>query len=199
MTLRGRLARNLSGGMQRRLELACALVHDPDVGFLDEPTAGIDPILRRSIWEELHRRRDAGVTLVVTTQHVAESERCDVVVLIADGELLACDQPANLRRIAFGGDVLHLDTDAPIDPEVLADVDGLLAVRPLGPTRLAIVADRRLGGQSARRRRAPSARHRRRGPGRAPAPRSTRRSRSSSNVAVGSEPPRQRGAEESAA
>ena len=138
--VRGRLARRLSGGMQRRLELACALVHDPQIGFLDEPTAGIDPILRRSIWEELHRRRDAGMTLVVTTQHVAEAEWCDVVALVADGELVACDQPANLRRIAFGGDVLHLDTDAPLDPELLADVEGLLAVRPIGPTRLAVVA-----------------------------------------------------------
>ena len=64
---RGRLSRNLSGGMQRRLELACALAHDPEIGFLDEPTAGIDPILRRSIWEELQRRRDAGTTLVITT------------------------------------------------------------------------------------------------------------------------------------
>ena len=62
------------------------------------------------------------------------------MALIADGELLACDRPASLRRIAFGGDVMHLDTDAPIDPDVLASVDGLLAVRPLGPTRLAIVA-----------------------------------------------------------
>lgn len=135
-----RLARDLSGGMQRRLELACALVHDPRIGFLDEPTSGIDPILRRSVWEELRRRREAGMTLVVTTQHVAEAEWCDAVALIADGELIAWERPGNLQRLAFGGDVLHLDTDAPTDPELLAGVEGLLAVRVLGPTRLGIVA-----------------------------------------------------------
>jgi ABC-2 type transport system ATP-binding protein len=137
--VRGRLTRDLSGGMQRRLELACALVHDPRIGFLDEPTSGIDPILRRSIWEELRRRGGEGVTLVVTTQHIAEAEWCDVVALIADGELVAFDQPANLHRLAFGGDVLHLETAGPVDPELLARVEDLLAVRPLGPNTLAIV------------------------------------------------------------
>ena len=72
-----RRAANLSGGMQRRLELACALVHEPDLLFLDEPTAGIDPILRQSIWEELHRLKGAGRTLLVTTQYVTEAEECD--------------------------------------------------------------------------------------------------------------------------
>ncbi|MDP9243885.1 MAG: ABC transporter ATP-binding protein, partial [Chloroflexota bacterium] len=90
---RNKLARDLSGGMQRRLELVCALVHSPTVLFIDEPTAGIDPILRKAIWAELRRLRDEGRTLLVTTQYVAEAEFCDVVAVLAEGELVAVDQP----------------------------------------------------------------------------------------------------------
>ncbi len=86
--VRRRRAGRLSGGMQRRLELACALVHDPALLFLDEPTAGIDPMLRGRVWEELHRLRDAGRTLLVTTQYVNEAESCDDVALIAGGRLI---------------------------------------------------------------------------------------------------------------
>ena len=91
--VRSRRAGRLSGGMQRRLELACALVHDPALLFLDEPTAGIDPLLRARIWTELHRLRDAGRTLIVTTQYVNEAESCDRVALISDGRLLALATP----------------------------------------------------------------------------------------------------------
>ena len=82
--VRSRRAGELSGGMQRRLELACALVHDPALLFLDEPTAGIDPLLRARVWDELHRLRDAGRTLIVTTQYVNEAESCDTVALISE-------------------------------------------------------------------------------------------------------------------
>ena len=82
---RDQRANRLSGGMQRRLELACALVHDPILLFLDEPTAGIDPLLRATIWGELHRLRDAGATLLITTQYVNEAEECDQVALIVRG------------------------------------------------------------------------------------------------------------------
>ena len=99
--VRGRRAGRLSGGMQRRLELASALVHDPDLLFLDEPTAGIDPILRATVWEELHRLRDDGRTLLVTTQYVNEAEECDTVALISDGRLIAL---ARSRRPAARSD-----------------------------------------------------------------------------------------------
>ena len=68
---RGRRARQLSGGMQRRLELACALVHDPELLFVDEPTAGLDPMLRTHVWDEFRRLRDLKRTLVVTTPNIA--------------------------------------------------------------------------------------------------------------------------------
>ncbi len=133
---RHRLARDLSGGMQRRLELACALVHSPEVLFVDEPTAGIDPMLRQAIWEELRSLRDEGRTLLVTTQYVAEAEYCDRVAPIADGELVAIDEPDALRQMVFGGDVLQIDTSRAVDPEVLANVAGVQNVRQTSPRQL---------------------------------------------------------------
>ena len=124
---RHRLARDLSGGMQRRLELACALVHSPDVLFVDEPTAGIDPMLRVKIWDELRALRDEGRTLLVTTQYVTEAEYCDRVALIADGELVAYDAPDELRKKAFGGDVLEVTTARAVDADMLASVPGITA------------------------------------------------------------------------
>ena len=125
---RGRRASELSGGMQRRLELACALVHDPAVLFLDEPTAGLDPLLRRTIWTELHRLRDSGRTIVLTTQYVGEAEECDAVALISEGHLVALARPHDLRRSAMGGDMLEIETASLIDGGTLADLPLVRAV-----------------------------------------------------------------------
>jgi ABC-2 type transport system ATP-binding protein len=138
---RHRLAKDLSGGMQRRLELACALVHDPLVLFIDEPTAGIDPLLRQSIWDELRRQQGEGKTLLVTTQYVSEAEYCDRVALIVDGELIALDAPERLRHRVFGGDVLKLDTARAVDPEALAGVNGVLRVQQTAPRQLILTVD----------------------------------------------------------
>jgi ABC-2 type transport system ATP-binding protein len=105
-SVRRRRAGQLSGGMKRRLELAAALVHQPDLLILDEPTAGIDPLLRRTVWDELHRLRDDGVTAVVTTQYVTEAEECDYVALVAKGRLIAFGTPAEVRKEALGGEVV---------------------------------------------------------------------------------------------
>jgi ABC-2 type transport system ATP-binding protein len=139
---RKRRAADLSGGMQRRLELACALVHDPTLLFLDEPTAGIDPLLRGRVWEELHRLRDAGRTLLVTTQYVTEAEECDAVALIADGRLLAIGTPDELRRMAVGGDVVEVETLATFDGSTLEGHEAVRQIRQTGPRSfLAIVDD----------------------------------------------------------
>jgi ABC-2 type transport system ATP-binding protein len=106
---RDRLAANVSGGMQRRIELAAALLHNPPLLFVDEPTAGIDPILRSKFWEEFRRLRDEGRTVFVTTQYVGESEHCDRVGVIRRGRLIALDAPANLRRRALGGEVIDIE------------------------------------------------------------------------------------------
>ena len=138
---RGRRARQLSGGMQRRLELACALVHEPVLLFLDEPTAGLDPVLRQNLWTEFRRMRDAGRTLVVTTQYVGEAEYCDTVAVLAESRLLALAAPDELRRNALGGEVIEIETRQPIDGMILSEVPGVLKVRQNSPRRLLVVTE----------------------------------------------------------
>ena len=130
---RHRRVSDLSGGMQRRLQLAAALVHEPDLLFLDEPTAGIDPILRQTIWTELESLRDAGRTLVVTTQYVGEAERCDDVALIAEGRLVAYAPPEDLRRQAFGGELLEVETEGVVDAAMMVQDELVHDVVQVGP------------------------------------------------------------------
>jgi ABC-2 type transport system ATP-binding protein len=110
---RKRLASKISGGMQRRLMLAGALLHTPDLLIADEPTAGIDPILRARIWENFRALRDEGRTLLVTTQYVGEAAYCDLVAVMRNGRLVTVDTPKGLQRQAMGGDVIHLQIDQP--------------------------------------------------------------------------------------
>lgn len=139
--VRGRRAGALSGGMQRRVELASALVHDPDLMFLDEPTAGIDPILRGRVWGELHRLRDGGRTLLVTTQYVNEAEECDTVALISNGRLIALATPADLRREAMGGDVVEVRTADIFDATRLNDLPVVIDVEHRGRNELRVTVD----------------------------------------------------------
>ncbi len=142
---RRKRVRDISGGMQRRLALAATLVHDPTYVFLDEPTAGIDPILREKLWTEFRALRDSGRTLLVTTQYVGEASYCDLVGLLSDGELLMLDTPENMRRAAFDGEVvdvaLHeVPTDAQV-AQIRAQPFVLGEVERIGPTGLRIVVD----------------------------------------------------------
>ena len=131
--VRNRRASQLSGGMQRRLELACALVHEPALVILDEPTAGLDPQLRQSIWAELHRLRSAGRTLIVTTQYVGEAEECDIVALIAHGRLVSLAPPEDLRRQALGGEVVEIETTRAFDASSLSGLPAVIGLRQQGP------------------------------------------------------------------
>ena len=114
-----KLARNISGGMQRRLSLASTLVHQPELIFLDEPTAGIDPVLRRKFWDHFQSLKDRGHTLFVTTQYVGEAAYCDYVGVMRNGELLMVETPQMLRYKALGGHVLDLRTVEPLGLETL--------------------------------------------------------------------------------
>jgi ABC-2 type transport system ATP-binding protein len=132
---RDRLGQNLSGGMQRRLMLVGALMHDPALLFADEPTAGIDPVLRARFWGYFRQLRDQGRSLVITTQVVSEAIYCDYVAVMRKGRILAIDTPANLRRAALGGEIIDVTLADPDDvPRALATLrrwkEVVLAARP---------------------------------------------------------------------
>ncbi len=138
---RNRRAKDLPGGMQRRLELACALVHEPRLLFVDEPTAGLDPVLRQTIWQEFRRLRDGGATLVVTTQVVSEAEYCDQVAVLDEGKLVALSAPDQLRRDALGGEVIEVETEAAFDATTLRATPGVLDVRQSAPRHFLVIAE----------------------------------------------------------
>ncbi len=107
-----RLAGQLSGGMKQKLGLCAALIHQPAVLILDEPTFGVDPISRRDLWLIVHEMVAAGTTAIVSTAYLDEAERCDRVAMLHQGRLLALDAPLALQR-RLGGRVLALEPDRP--------------------------------------------------------------------------------------
>ena len=133
--------RNYSGGMKRRLEIARAILHRPQVMFLDEPTIGLDPQTRRRVWEHLfYLKREVGVSLLLTTHYMEEAALCDRVAIIDQGRLVALDTPEALRR-RVGGDVvtLTLAAEEQVEP-VREKIHARLGVRPerRGPVELAV-------------------------------------------------------------
>jgi ABC-2 type transport system ATP-binding protein len=97
-----RRAAHLSGGMQKKLALACALLHRPEIIFLDEPTTGVDPVSRREFWDILTELHLEGVTIFVSTPYMDEAERCSRVGLMYRGRLIVCDTPERIKRMVEG-------------------------------------------------------------------------------------------------
>jgi ABC-2 type transport system ATP-binding protein len=127
-----RRSENLSGGMRKKLALACALVHEPRILLLDEPTTGVDPVSRRELWEILFEVVQDGVTVLVSTPYMDEAERCKAVTVLFDGQLLTSGSPSDMENeLPF--EVIELrSTRRRKTREVIASVDDVLAWRPVG-------------------------------------------------------------------
>jgi ABC-2 type transport system ATP-binding protein len=109
------LARDLAGGWRQRLALGCAILHEPAILFLDEPTGGVDPLSRRQFWRLIDDFSQAGVTVLVTTHYLDEAERCNRVALIHAGTLAAIGTIAEVKQIFKGRPILEIRSDRPVD------------------------------------------------------------------------------------
>ncbi|MBI3194462.1 MAG: ABC transporter ATP-binding protein, partial [Ignavibacteriae bacterium] len=107
---RQRLAEHLSGGMKQKLALACTLIHQPKIIFLDEPTTGVDPVSRRDFWKILSSLLKQNITIVMSTPYLDEAERCSRIALMNEGNVLVVDTPQNAKQL-MRGEVLELVCD----------------------------------------------------------------------------------------
>ena len=127
------LVNTLSGGWKQRLALGCAILHEPPVLFLDEPTSGVDPISRRRFWDLIYSLSADGVTVLVTTHYMDEAEYCNRIALINRGGLVAIGSPGELERGAIKGDIVLIESDdAGALLPVLQTADGVRDVAPFG-------------------------------------------------------------------
>ena len=120
------LTRDLSTGWRQRLSLGIALVHEPKLLFLDEPTSGVDPTARRAFWDLIYQLAESGVTILVTTHYMDEAEYCERVAVMRDGKLLAMDTPTALKKKIITGDVWEVYAH-PLERglDILAAMDGV--------------------------------------------------------------------------
>ncbi len=133
---------SLAVGWKQRLALGCAVLHQPPIVFLDEPTSGVDPVTRQQFWELIHQMADEGVTVFVTTHYMDEAEYCHRLLLIDRGRIVAMGTPTELKKSAMRGELLLVECD-PLGPalDVLPNVPGVLDTAVFGNALHAVVSD----------------------------------------------------------
>lgn len=137
----GRLGGALSGGMKQKLALACALIHEPHVLLLDEPTAGVDPVSRREFWRILYDLNRGGATILASTTYMDEADRCTTVGLLYDGELIAIEDPGALRRRLRGEVVEFVAEPRAAARPIVAAAPEVRSVTQTGSRFHVVVAD----------------------------------------------------------
>jgi ABC-2 type transport system ATP-binding protein len=136
-----RRARQLSGGMQKKLGLACTLIHRPDVLLLDEPTTGVDPVSRREFWDLLTELHIQGTTIVVSTPYMDEAERCNRIGLLFKGELIECGTPREIKAMVKGQVIEFHPDRLEAARTLLAAQPGVLEVQVYGTLLHVFVED----------------------------------------------------------
>ncbi len=145
------LVRDLPGGYRQRLALACALLHQPPVVFLDEPTGGVDPEARRRFWDLIDDLAAAGTTVFVTTHYMDEAERCHRVALMHAGRLLALDSVAGLKEVFAEGGVVEVECPRPAQALVVVErIPGVSDAALFGDRLHAVLSDPTLGAEVER-------------------------------------------------
>jgi ABC-2 type transport system ATP-binding protein len=133
---------DLSGGWKQRLALGCAVLHEPAILFLDEPTSGVDPASRRRFWDLIYALAGAGVSVVITTHYMDEAEYCNRIALINGGRLVALGSPSELKRGAIRGEILIVEGEDPgAMLEALEGAPGARDVAPFGSSLHIVVDD----------------------------------------------------------
>ena len=138
---RHRRAAHLSGGMQKKLALACTLIHTPQIIFLDEPTTGVDPVARREFWDILMELHAQGITLLVSTPYMDEAERCTRVGLMYRGEMIVCDTPQRIKGMVQGDLIALRASDLRQTREILGHLEGILEMQTFGDQLRLFAAD----------------------------------------------------------